>query len=114
MDPPINSSRQARVGYPATGSPHIKVFTMMTIIQVRATRQNNIPITDAMANGTVEKATIPSKEYKKSFQNDHLVSPATRLTFSYSSHFVLNPIQPKMPLEKRLYSAIVNTAFIAR
>lgn len=46
----------------------------------------------------------------KSWRRDHLVSPADRSTFSYSSHSVLNPTQLKIPLEKRLYSLICNTA----
>ena len=57
-----------------------------------------------MESGTVENATIPSREYFKSFQKDHLVSPALLSTFSYSNHFVLKPTQLKIPLEKRLYS----------
>lgn len=44
------------------------------------------------------------KEYTRSFQKFHLVSPLARSTFSYSSHLVLKPTQPKIPLVKRLYS----------
>ena len=61
-------------------------------------------------SGIVENATIPSIEYRNNFQKDHLVSPATRSTFSYSSHFVSNPTQPNKPLEKRLYSPISRSA----
>ena len=50
------------------------------------------------------KAVIPSMEYTSSFQKFHLVSPLARSTFSYSSHLVLKPTQPKIPLVKRLYS----------
>ena len=45
-----------------------------------------------------------SREYTRSFQKFHLVSPLARSTFSYSSHLVLKPTQPKIPLVKRLYS----------
>ena len=53
---------------------------------------------------------MPSMEYLNSPQKLHFVSPATRSTFLYGSHFVLKPIQPKMPLEKRLYSHIATMA----
>lgn len=45
-------------------------------------KHNIIPATDAIAKGAVENPTIPYNEYKSNFQNDHLVSPATRSTFS--------------------------------
>ena len=70
--------------------------------------QKRIPKTDAIINGRVEKAIIPSREYKNNPINDHFVSPATRSTFSKAIHFVLNPTQPKIPFEKRLYSPISN------
>ena len=59
---------------------------------------------NGITKGKVEKAIIHSIEYKNHFQKDHLVSPAALSTFSYSNHFVLNPIQPKIPLENLLYS----------
>ena len=42
-------------------------------------------IQEAIESGKVEKATIPSIAYLTSPQKDHLVSPATLSTFSYSS-----------------------------
>ena len=63
-----------------------------------------IPKNVDIERGSVVNETIPSIEYLKSPQNDQLVSPATRSTFSYSSHFVLNPTHSKRPFEKRLYS----------
>ena len=95
---------QISEGYPATGSPKIRVLTIIMHIKIKANIHNNIPIIDAIANGAVENATIPSKEYKNSFQNDHLVSPATRSTFSYSNHFVLYQTKKKIPFENLLYS----------
>ena len=62
---------------------------MINKIKINDTTQKKIPIIDEIAKGAVEKATIPSIEYKNSFQKDHLVSPATRSVFLYSSHFVL-------------------------
>ena len=50
-----------------------------------APRKKTTPATDAMVKGTVENAIIPSREYRKSFQNDHFVSPFLRSMFSYSS-----------------------------
>lgn len=38
------------------------------------------------------------------------VSPATLSTFSKAIHFVLKPIQPKIPFENLLYSLIDNMA----
>ena len=73
---------QANDGHPPTGSPNTIVFITMTQIMINAARQETSPNIDAMANGAVEKAIIPWSEYLNSFQNDHLVSPATRSTFS--------------------------------
>ena len=73
-------------------------------------KQNSNPITVAIASGAVVNATMPSIEYKNSFQKDHFVVPADLCSFSYSSHFVLKPTQPKIPFVKRLYSLIDKTA----
>ena len=70
----------------------------MNIIIKKDIKQNNKPKIDAMASGAVEKAIIPSSEYKNNFQNDHLVSPATLSTFSYSNHLVLKPTKLNRPL----------------
>ena len=70
----------------------------MNMININAINNINIPISDAIANGAVEKATIPSMLYNNNFQKDHFVSPATLSTFSNSIHFVLNPTQPNSPL----------------
>ncbi len=75
-------------GKPATGSPQMRVLKKKYKMSTKATRQNSTPTTEAMARGAVEKPMMPSMEYNSSFQNDHLVSPATRSTFSYSSHLV--------------------------
>ena len=77
---------------------------------ITATPQRAIPPKEASASGATEKAVMPSIEYLNSFQTDHLVSPAARLMFSYSSHLVLKPTQPKMPFEKRLYSVTLRIA----
>ena len=58
------------------------------------------PKITGISKGAVEKAIMPSMEYKRSFQNDHLVSPATRSIFLYSSHLILNPTHPNMPFER--------------
>ena len=80
---------QTRLGHPVVGSPKARVLIIITNIIMNDTRQKIKPTIEAMANGAVEKATIPSMAYKNSFQNDHLVSPATRSTFSNSNHLVL-------------------------
>lgn len=102
MEPPINSSKHAKVGKPATASPQMIVFKIIQIIYKNAIIQNATPIIDAIDSGIVVNATNPSIEYRSKFQKDHVVSPATLSTFSYGIHFVLNPIQPKIPFEKRL------------
>ena len=79
---------QTRDGQPATGSPNINVFVIMTTIIIKETIKNNNPTTDEIAKGTVENATILSKEYKNNFQKLHLVVPATLSTFLYSHHLV--------------------------
>lgn len=61
------------------------------ITRMKEAIQRRTPRKAEMVSGTVEKATMPSMAYLKSFQNDHLVSPAARLIFSYSSHLVLKP-----------------------
>ena len=86
-------------GQPEVGSPYTKVFIIMTNINTKATKQNSKPITEDMINGVVENAVIPSIAYLNNFQNDHLVSPATLSTFSYSNHLVLNPTKLKIPFE---------------
>src|SRR5699024_7000613 len=102
-----------------TGSSKIIVRTIITITKIIAKQQNIIPVTAAINNGMVENATIPSILYSSNFQNDHLVSPATLFTFSYSNHFVLKPTHPNNPLENLLYSfnssnALTNFLFINR
>ena len=69
-------------GHPETGSPKIMARRKINRVPTNATAQNSIPAKEAMDNGAVENATIPSREYKNSFQKFHLVSPATRSTFS--------------------------------
>ena len=79
---------QMVAGKPATGSPQMMVLKKKNKIRIKATTQNSTPTTEAMASGKVEKPMMPSMDYKSSFQKDHFVSPATRATFSYSSHLV--------------------------
>ena len=67
-------------------------------------KERSTPMMEASARGAVEKATMPSMEYRNSLKKDHLVSPATRSTFSYSNHLVRKPTHSYSPLEKRLYS----------
>ena len=108
--PPINVMIHAVDAHPVTGSPKT---SFRIIIKITATKDNtvmNIPNQDANANGACEKLIIPSIAYLNSFQKFHFVSPATRFTFSYGSQHVRNPIQPKIPLEKRLYSPISTIA----
>ena len=71
---------------------------------INATKQNINPTIDENINGVVENAVIPSIAYLNNFQNDHLVSPATLSTFSYSIHFVSNPTKLNNPFEYLLYS----------
>ena len=86
---PCFNEEEAREGHPDTGSPQIKVRTMITMIMTKETRQNKSPSTDASDNGATENPVIPSMEYTNSFLKDHFVSPARseRLvaTLSYSS-----------------------------
>lgn len=51
---------QASEGQPDVGSPKAMVFTIITIIIMKAIRQNINPIIAAMVRGAVVKATIPS------------------------------------------------------
>ena len=89
-------------GQPLTGSPKINVLITIIKIIINAIIENIEPKMEAICKGPTLKAVIPSKEYLNNFQKDHLVSPATLSTFSNSIHFVSKPIQPKIPLEKRL------------
>ena len=97
-------------GQPATGSPKMaarrKTKTSMTI----ATKDSTNPMTAAKVSGMLEKSIIPSTAYANRLQKFHFVSPCRRSMFSNSIHFVRKPIQPKIPLEKRLYSCIDKTA----
>ena len=106
-------------GQPKAEPPYKSWRTIMKMIATAAPKHISTPNSAAIDNGIVENATIPSIEYKNSFQNDHFVSPATRSTFSNSSHLVRNPTQPNNPFEKRLYSFIskiasTNCRFIKR
>ena len=49
-----------RLGQPVVGSPNARVLTIITIIMINDTKQNRKPAIEAIANGAVEKATIPS------------------------------------------------------
>ena len=51
---------QTKDGHPATGSPKIKVLIIIIIIAIIDNKQNIIPITAAIVNGTVVNARIPS------------------------------------------------------
>ena len=84
-------------GHPGVGSPYTRVFTIINIIAINATIQNIKPIIDENINGVVENAVIPSNAYLNNFQKDHLVSPATLSTFSYSIHFVSKPTKLNNP-----------------
>ena len=46
-----------RDGHPLVGSLKISVLTIMKIIKINATNNINIPTTEAIASGAVEKAT---------------------------------------------------------
>jgi len=67
---------------------------IVKMISPNETRQKATPIKAANASGAVVKEVIPSREYIKSFQKDHFVSPFLRSTFSNSIHFVLKPTKP--------------------
>ena len=58
----MKNIEQIRDGYPATGSPHIRVLAIIAQIITKAIRQNKIPKSEAINNGRVEKAIIPSSE----------------------------------------------------
>lgn len=49
-------------GYPCTGSFHMSVLRIIKQIIMKAIKQNRIPKADAIYNGRVEKAIIPSSE----------------------------------------------------
>ena len=66
--PETNIIIQARLGQPETGSPKAKVFTIITIIVIKAIKQNINPTIADITNGVVEKATIPSRAYLNNFQ----------------------------------------------
>ena len=83
----------------------------MNMININAINSINIPISDAIANGAVEKATIPSILYNNNFQNDHFVSRASLSTFSNSIQFFLNTTQTNSHLLKTSYSFNSNKAF---
>ena len=55
-------------GQPATGSPKVSVLTIINTIIIIEIKKNKIPTIDEIAKGTVEKATMLSKEYKNNFQ----------------------------------------------
>ena len=95
---------QARDGQPATGSPNISFLIIMKITIRKEKIVRKMPSPDARDIGVSEKLMIPSTAYLNKPQKLHFVSPAMRFTFSYSSHLVLKPIQPKIPFENRLYS----------
>ena len=82
-----------RDGHTLVGSLKISVLIIINIINIKAINNINIPISDAIANGAVEKATIPSILYNNNFQKDHFVSPATLSTFSNSIHLFLMILQ---------------------
>ena len=69
-------------------------------------KNDKIPHPVANFNGKLEKLMMPSQEYFKSFLKLHFVCPATLSMLSYDNQYVLNPIQPKIPFEKRLFSHI--------
>ncbi len=49
-------------GQPDTGSPQIRVLTMMTSIMRNDSIQKHTPTTDARDSGATEKPVIPSSE----------------------------------------------------
>ena len=108
--PPIKSMITTVEAQPATGSPNTSLLIMIKSIAIIATIKLNTPAIEAMYSGALENATIPSRLYKKSCQNDHFVSPATLFTFSNSSHFTLKPTQPNSPFENLLYSLSESSA----
>src|SRR5574344_2445151 len=110
--PLTNRIMQTRLAQPCTGSPKTSLRTMIKTMKANESRIPIMPATAEKASGFVENPMIPSIEYKKSFQNDHLVLPATRSTFSYSNHFVLKPTQGKIPFVKRFFSHKERTAFL--
>ena len=77
----------------------------MTIIS-RMTKEHSVmqmPNLEDILMGACKKFTMPSIAYLNNFQKSHFVSPATLSTFSNVSQYVLNPIHPNIPFEKRLY-----------
>ena len=65
-------------GQPDVGSPNTIVRTIVKIISTNARKQNSSPSTETNASGAVEDASIPSREYRNSFQKFHLEAPAWR------------------------------------
>ena len=81
--PLTNIIIQASDGHPPTGSPNANVFTIITIIAIKAIRQKISPIIAAITSGVVENANIPSKAYLNSFQKLNLDVPAALSGVSY-------------------------------
>ena len=104
--PATNKIMHTSEGQPATGSPHTSFLIKKNSSIANERAVQNVPKPEAIIIGASEKLMIPSMAYLNSFQKLHFVSPATLSTFSYSSHFVLYPIQPNIPLENLLYSHI--------
>ena len=59
-NPPIKVIMQTNDGQPAVGSWNTIVLIIIRIIKNSETNNISIPTKDTTANGTVEKATIPS------------------------------------------------------
>ena len=68
---------QASDGQPPTGSPKAIVFIIITIIAMKAIKQNSNPTNADNTNGIVENARIPSKAYLNSLIKLNFDSPAT-------------------------------------
>ena len=73
---------QTVLAQPCTGSPKTRRRTAIKATKAKAMKIARTPNTAEKASGFVENPMMPSIEYRKSFQNDHFVFPATRSMFS--------------------------------
>lgn len=60
--PPSSVITHIVLGQPETGSPKISARININKTPIKENRQHKSPINDAIDSGTVENATIPSKE----------------------------------------------------
>ena len=93
----MNIIKHARDGQPLTGSPKIRVLTIITIIEIKDIKQNINPKKADITSGFVENASIPSIPYLNNLKILNFDFPAIRFGVLYSIHLVLNPTKLNIP-----------------